>query len=60
MGLRLDETANVAREAAGGHVSGEFRCTDCGYGAVVQQRTLPQCPMCAGTVWESLGPPQPE
>jgi hypothetical protein len=39
---------------AGTEVTGEFRCADCGYGAVVQ-RVLPPCPMCAGTVWESRG-----
>jgi len=37
--------------AAGSSASGEFRCADCGYGAVVQQ-VLPPCPMCHGTVWE--------
>jgi rubrerythrin len=36
---------------AGSEAAGEFRCADCGYGAVVQ-RGLPQCPMCGGTVWE--------
>jgi rubrerythrin len=40
---------------AGGRVSGEFRCADCGYGAVVQ-RALPPCPMCGGAVWESRAP----
>lgn len=37
--------------AAGNPAVGEFRCAECGYGAVVQ-RTLPPCPMCGGTVWE--------
>ena len=41
--------------AAGTKVSGEFRCADCGYGAVVQ-RVLPPCPMCGGTVWERRAP----
>lgn len=40
---------------AGTEASGEFRCSDCGYGAVVR-RALPSCPMCGGTVWESLPP----
>jgi hypothetical protein len=40
---------------AGTEVAGEFRCSDCGYGAVVQ-RELPPCPMCGGTVWESRPP----
>jgi rubrerythrin len=41
---------------AGEKLAGEFRCTECGYGAVVQ-RALPQCPMCGGVVWESRTPP---
>jgi len=41
--------------AAGTPVAGEFRCADCGYGAVVQ-RVLPRCPMCAGSAWEMRGP----
>jgi rubrerythrin len=40
---------------AGTDVSGEFRCSDCGYGAVIR-RALPACPMCGGTVWESRPP----
>jgi rubrerythrin len=30
---------------------GEFRCSECGYGVIVQ-RKLPRCPMCSGTSWE--------
>jgi rubrerythrin len=41
--------------ATGANASGEFRCADCGYGAVVQ-RVLPACPMCRGTVWEQREP----
>ena len=41
--------------AAGSNASGEFRCADCGYGAVIQQ-VLPPCPMCRGTVWERREP----
>ena len=37
---------------AGTAASGEFRCTDCGYGAVIQ-RVLPLCPMCGGGIWEA-------
>ena len=37
---------------AGTQAAGEFRCADCGYGAVIQ-RVLPACPMCSGTIWES-------
>lgn len=40
---------------AGAHVRGEFRCADCGYGAIVRS-ALPACPMCGGTAWESRGP----
>ncbi len=36
---------------SGSEAAGEFRCADCGYGAVVQ-RVLPPCPMCRGSVWE--------
>lgn len=41
--------------AAGVDAHGEFRCADCGYGAIVQ-RVLPACPMCRGTVWERREP----
>jgi len=50
--------AFVAFAVTGTQVSGEFRCADCGYGAVVH-RDLPQCPMCGGTVWESREPLAP-
>ena len=53
--LVFDDSGFVDFSVAGTRVTGEFRCTDCGYGAVVQ-RELPQCPMCSGTVWERLGP----
>ena len=51
----LDDSGFVDFAVAGTDVSGDFRCPDCGYGAVVH-RALPPCPMCGGTVWESLGP----
>lgn len=54
----LDDSGFLDFAVAGTEVAGEFRCADCGYGAVVQ-RVLPQCPMCAGTVWESRGPLAP-
>jgi rubrerythrin len=38
--------------AAGSAASGEFRCAECGYGAVVRSR-LPECPMCHGLSWEA-------
>jgi len=37
--------------AAGQIVTGEFHCSDCGYGVTIV-RTLPSCPMCGGTSWE--------
>lgn len=51
----VDEAGFADFAVAGTEVAGEFRCADCGYGAVVQ-RALPPCPMCAGTVWEKRGP----
>jgi len=51
----LDDAGFADFVVAGTRLSGEFRCADCGYGAVVQ-RLLPQCPMCSGTVWESREP----
>ena len=39
---------------AGTEISGDFRCADCGYGAVVRG-ALPRCPMCGGSVWEHRG-----
>ena len=38
---------------AGESAIGEFRCSACGYGVMVQ-RELPRCPMCSGTVWEPV------
>jgi hypothetical protein len=55
VGVQVDDPGFVDLTVAGTEVAGEFRCADCGYGAVVL-RVLPSCPMCAGTVWESRGP----
>jgi rubrerythrin len=52
--MQLDDSGFADFIAAGTQISGDFRCADCGYGAVVRG-ALPQCPMCAGTVWESRG-----
>jgi hypothetical protein len=52
------DVGSVEFAVAGTEVAGEFRCSECGYGAVVN-RVLPPCPMCAGTVWESRGPVAP-
>ena len=49
-----DDPGFVEFVVAGTRAAGEFRCADCGYGAIVQ-RALPPCPMCSGTVWESRG-----
>jgi rubrerythrin len=53
--LLPEDSGFVDYRVAGTEVSGEFRCSDCGYGAVVQ-RALPLCPMCGGTVWETRFP----
>lgn len=70
VGVRVEESADESRPAiepplvdpgfvdfaaVGTQISGDFRCADCGYGAVVQS-TLPPCPMCGGAVWENRGP----
>jgi hypothetical protein len=36
---------------AGSDASGEYHCTDCGYGVSVKS-LLPVCPMCRGRSWE--------
>jgi hypothetical protein len=38
----------------GQSATGDFQCSSCGYGVVVQAR-LPRCPMCSGTAWEESG-----
>jgi rubrerythrin len=47
------ERADYARVLGAGE-SGEFHCSQCGYGVIVQ-RTPPRCPMCSGTTWEPAG-----
>ncbi|CAN5132376.1 hypothetical protein BH18ACT12_BH18ACT12_19510 [soil metagenome] len=37
--------------AAGAKVTGEFHCSQCGYGVAIV-RALPVCPMCGGASWE--------
>ena len=51
---RLDEPDFVELAIAGAEASGDFRCADCGYGAVVHG-VVPVCPMCSGSVWELRG-----
>ena len=53
--IELDDSGFVDFVVTGTDSSGEFRCADCGYGAVVH-RALPPCPMCGCTVWESRAP----
>jgi rubredoxin len=43
----------VSFRTTGEVVKGEFHCSECGYGVTVY-RTLPDCPMCAGTTWEQV------
>jgi hypothetical protein len=67
MGIRVEESTDGPRSvvetelhdpgflnfaAAGSETSGDVRCADCGYGAVVHG-ALPRCPMCGGSVWEN-------
>ena len=40
--------------AAGQEATGEFRCSECGYGVIVRS-VLPACPMCQGLGWEEPG-----
>lgn len=51
----LEDPGFVEFAVAGTELTGEFRCADCGYGAVIH-RALPLCPMCGGSVWEKRGP----
>jgi rubrerythrin len=37
--------------ARGAIVTGEFHCSECGYGVTVHAE-LPRCPMCGGESWE--------
>ncbi len=37
---------------SGDQAKGEYHCSSCGYGVAIS-RTLPICPMCSGTSWES-------
>lgn len=53
--VQVDERRPAGSVLTGTDTAGEFRCSGCGYGAVVQ-RVLPPCPMCGGTVWESRPP----
>lgn len=52
---KLDFSDFVDYATAGTELAGDFRCADCGYGAVVHG-ALPRCPMCGGSVWENRRP----
>jgi rubrerythrin len=52
----LEAAGYVPFFAAGNAATGEFFCSECGYGVTIQQR-LPLCPMCGGTSWEQRRPP---
>jgi rubrerythrin len=45
------DPGHVEFRSAGEAAVGEFRCSECGYGAIVQHQ-LPICPMCGSQVWE--------
>jgi rubrerythrin len=56
----LDEARFTTSSEADGYVefiragqvaTGEFHCSNCGYGVTVHA-ALPACPMCAGKIWE--------
>ena len=38
---------------AGATVTGEFHCSECGYGVTIV-RALPSCPICGGSAWEQF------
>jgi rubredoxin len=46
-----DDDGFVPFLVEGEDAKGEYRCAECGYGAVVAG-PLPACPMCRGTAWE--------
>ena len=49
------EDGFVVFSASGDHADGDFRCAECGYGVAIASTTLPDCPMCRGSVWELSG-----
>ena len=53
--VQVDDSVLVDYASTETDGSREFRCTDCGYGAIIR-RGLPPCPMCGGSLWESLPP----
>lgn len=53
-GKTLESAGLVDVLATGRPAVGEFHCSGCGYGVIVQ-RELPRCPMCGGAAWEQPG-----
>jgi rubrerythrin len=47
----LEAAGYVEFLSTGDTATGEYQCSDCGYGVAVQ-RVVPLCPMCGGTAWE--------
>jgi rubrerythrin len=45
--------SSLGAAGTGESAIGEFRCSGCGYGVMVQ-RQLPRCPMCSGTIWQPV------
>jgi rubredoxin len=39
--------------AMGAPATGEFHCSECGYGVTIHAE-LPRCPMCGGESWEQV------
>ena len=54
LSVREADSDYVEFWAAGSQAKGEFRCADCGYGAIVTA-ALPRCPMCGCESWEPTG-----
>ena len=52
----LQETSSAGADyveflAMGTHATGQFHCSECGYGITIHTE-LPRCPMCSGESWE--------
>jgi rubredoxin len=52
---RIDEPKDgyVSFTSAGTRATGQYRCSDCGYGITIHA-ALPACPMCGGRTWEEM------
>ena len=50
----LEATGFVDFFMTGQPATGEFHCSECGYGVIVE-RELPRCPMWSSTGWEQPG-----